>query len=151
MLGARKTRRQTLAHIKWPFHRGAGASHSVEEISTGIHMCETVYHPGGGGHSSQHPFPSCQKLFLAHWQMGGMFKIRKNRTKYTGKCTQIHCEACDFVHMLVKCISQMLVRTSISHQLGQYLILSIVSSSRPLLFPVLFSKSVCMSCMAFTK
>ena len=36
MLGARKTRRQTLAHIKWPFYTGAGASHSVEEISRGI-------------------------------------------------------------------------------------------------------------------
>ena len=36
MLGARKTRRQTLAHIKWPFYTEAGASHSVEEISRGI-------------------------------------------------------------------------------------------------------------------
>ena len=36
MLGARKTRRQTLAHIKWPFYTGAGASHSVGEISRGI-------------------------------------------------------------------------------------------------------------------
>ena len=37
MLGARKTRRQTLAHIKWPFYTGAGASHSVGEISRGMH------------------------------------------------------------------------------------------------------------------
>ena len=36
MLGARKTRRQTLAHIKWPFYTEAGASHSVEEISRGM-------------------------------------------------------------------------------------------------------------------
>ena len=37
MLGARKTRRQTLAHIKWPFYTGAGASHSVGEISRGMY------------------------------------------------------------------------------------------------------------------
>ena len=36
MLGAIKNRRQTLAHIKWSFYTEAGASHSVEEISTGI-------------------------------------------------------------------------------------------------------------------
>ena len=36
MLGAIKNRRQTLAHIKWSFYTEAGASHSVEEISTGM-------------------------------------------------------------------------------------------------------------------
>ena len=36
--------------------------------------------------------------------------------------TQIHCEACNVVHMLVKCISQMLVRTSISQYINNMII-----------------------------